>query len=579
MFTSIKNLGTPSPITRLGRQLRRPGIAFWLLAIVLGFFHAWSDHHDLKNADTMSYLDIAEAYLRRDWQAAINSYWSPLYSWQIAFALSIIKPSPYWKFTVVHILNFANYLFALICFRFLMLELVHSQQKNRTESFVTLRDWALPALGYALFIWSSLFLVTMQLESPDMLVAAFVYLATAILLRLRRQPSNWIWFVVFGIVLGAGYLAKSVMLPVALVLIGASLFSVGSLRRAVPRVALTVALFLLVAGPFIFAISRAKGRLTASESGKLNYLWSINRVTYPHWQGEEPGSGQPLHPTRKIFDYPPAFEFSQPVKGTFPVWYDPTYWYEGSVSRFNARQQLRVIMGGFRSYYELFHSWGLQYGLFVALVVFFLMGRRGRLLIRDLMEQWPLFIPAFAGMGLYLLVTVQGRYVASFIVLFWLALFSAVRLDNTPEVQRLLKSITVALIASIIFTSVASSSREIGRTVSQLVKGEDPSAHEHWQIAEGLREKGVAPGHQMAFIGNSHRAFWAHLLGLRIISEIPRDKVPKFWESDRSVQTKLLDAFARTGAKAVVAENPPSGTDLTGWQRIRDTYHYVYILN
>ena len=579
IFTSIKSAPVPSSSPVSGRQLRRLEIAFWLLAIVLGFCHAWADHHYLVNADAMSYLDVAEAYLRRDWQAAINSYWNPLYSWLIALALSILKPSPYWKFAVVHLVNFANYLFALGCFCFLMRELFHRQQKLDTENVLTLRDWELLALGYSLFIWSSLFLITVQLESPDMLVAGFVYLATAILLRLRRQRSNWIWFAVLGIVLGAGFLTKSVMLPLTLVFTGASLFSVGSLRRAVPRVALTVALFLLIAGPFIFAISRAKGRLTTGESGKLNYLWSINKVRYPHWQGEEPGSGQPHHPARKIFDDPPAFEFSEPVEGTYPVWYDPTYWYEGSVSHFDARQQLRVILGGVKWYYELFQSRGLQYGLFVALVVLYLMGRRGRLLVRDFIEQWPLLLPAFAGMGIYLLVSVQGRYVGSFIVLFWLALFSAVRLNNTPESQRLLKTITIALIVSIVFTVVASSSREIVRSVGQLVGGEDPSAHEQWQVAEGLREKGVAPGQQVAFIGDSHRAFWAHLLGLQIISEIRRDKVTQFWESDPAVQSQLIDAFARTGVKAVVAEKPPASTDLSGWQRLRDTHYYVYFLN
>jgi 4-amino-4-deoxy-L-arabinose transferase-like glycosyltransferase len=545
----------------------------------LGFCHAWADHHYLVNADAMSYLDVAEAYLRRDWQAAINSYWNPLYSWLIAFALSITKPSPYWKFAVVHLVNFANYLFALGCFCFLMRELVHRQQEPDAENVITLRDWALPALGYSLFIWSSLFLVTIQLESPDMLVAGFIYLATAILLRLRRQRSNLIWFALLGIVLGIGFLTKSIMLPMTLVFTGASLFSVGSLRRAVPRVALTVALFLLIAGPFIFAISRAKGRFTTGESGKLNYLWSINRVPYPHWQGEEPGNGQPRHPTRKIFDDPPAFEFSQPIGGTYPVWYDPTYWYEGGVSHFDARQQLRVIVGGVKWYYELFQTRGLQYGLFVALVILYLIGRRRRLLVRDLIEQWPLLLPALAGMGIYLVVSVQGRYVAAFIVLLWLALFSAVRLNNTPESQRLLKSIIVVLVASMVFTTVASSSREVGRSVGQLAAGEDPSAHEQWQVAEGLREKGVAPGHQVAYIGNSNRAFWAHLLGLRIIAEVSRDIVPRFWESDPAVQSKLIDAFARTGAKAVVAENPPSGTDLSGWQRLRDTHYYIYFLN
>jgi 4-amino-4-deoxy-L-arabinose transferase-like glycosyltransferase len=578
MVSSIESTTIPPTSPASSRRLRRLEIAFWLLAIGLGFFHAWADHHYLLNADVMSYLDVAEAYRRRDWHAALNSYWSPLYSWLIAGALAIIKPSTYWKFAVVHLVNFANYLFALACFTFLMRELLQRRQ-NSAENFITLRDLELLALGYSLFIWSSLFLVTIQLESPDMLVAGFVYLATAILLRLRRQPSKWIWFAVLGFVLGIGYLAKSPMLPIALVFIVASLLSAGSWRRAVPRVALTVALFLLVAGPFIFALSRAKGRLITSESGKLNYLWSINKVADRHWQGAEPGSGQPHHATRKIFDNPPAFEFSQPIAGTYPVWYDPTYWYEGSVSHFDGRQQLRVIVSSVKSYYELFHIWGLQDGLLVVVVVLYLMGGRRRLLLRDLFEQWPLILPAIAIMSLYLLVNVQGRYVAPFIVLLWLALFSAVRLNNTPEAARLLKSITVVLVISILLTTVASSSREIGRSVGQLVGGEDPAAHEQWQVAEGLREKGIAPSNPVAFIGDSHRAFWAHLLGLRIISEIRREEVPKFWESDPAVQGELIEAFARTGAKAVVAEKPPASSNLSGWQRIRDTHYYVYMLN
>ena len=37
------------------------------------------------------------------------------------------------------------------------------------------------------------------------------------------------------------------------------------------------------------------------------------------------------------------------------------------------------LLGGVKAYYELFHSWGLQYGLFVGLVALYVMGGRGRL--------------------------------------------------------------------------------------------------------------------------------------------------------------------------------------------------------
>jgi hypothetical protein len=560
-------------------QLRRLELGFWLLAILLGFFHCWADHHYLVNADAMSYLDIAEAYLRRDWPTAVNAYWSPLYSWLIAFALLLVKPSPYWKFAVLHLVNFGVYLFALGCFSFLIREIVRTHRIQRTDAgLVTVPDWALLALGYSLVIWSSLFLVSVPLESPDMLVAAFVYLATGILVRIRRAPSRWPAFIWLGIVLGLGFLAKSVMLPLAAVFLLGCVFAVGNLRRALPRVALAGAFFVLVAGPFVFAMSQAKGSLTTGRAGKLNYLWSINRVTNVHWQGEEPGSGAPAHATRKIFEDPPAFEFAEPVGGTYPVWYDPTYWYEGSVSHFELRGQLNVIAKAASSYYEILQTWGLQYGLAVAIVSLYLLSRRARLLIYDLKDQWPLLLPAICGLGLYTLVNVQGRYVASFIVLLWLALFAAVRLPHTPDSVRFLKVIMMVLAGSIVLTTVASSTRETAVSLRQLVRGEDPTAHEQWQVAEGLRELGLASNDKVAFIGHSTRGFWAHLLQLRIVAEVRRDKIDDFWKADANRKSQVINAFANTGVKAVVAENPLPGTDLSNWRRIRQTDYYVYML-
>jgi hypothetical protein len=559
-------------------QLRRLEVGFWVLAILLGFFHAWADHHYLVNADAMSYLDIAEAYVRRDWSNAVNAYWSPLYSWLIALALLVVKPSPYWKFAVLHLVNFAMYLFVLGCFGFLIRELVRVQRVRGPElGLVTVPDWALLTLGYSLVIWSSLFLVTVQLESPDMLVAAFVYFATGILVRIRRDPSRWLPYVVLGVVLGLGFLAKSVMMPLTAVFLLGCVFAAGNLRRALPRVALAGAFFLLVIGPFVFAMSQSKGYLTTGRTGRLNYLWAINRVINNNWQGEEPGSGIPAHTTRKIFADPPAFEFAEPVGGTYPVWYDPTYWYEGSVSHFDLKEQLKVVATGVSSYYELFQEWGLQYGLAVALLSFYLLSRRGRRIIYDLKDHWTLLLPAIGGLGLYALVNVQGRYVASFMVLLWLALFAAVRLPQNPDSERLIKVVMVVLAGSIVLTTLASSTREIAVTIRHLVRGEDPAAHEQWQVAEGLRELGLVSSDKVAFIGHSTRGFWAHLLQLRIVAEVRRDKIGDFWEADANRKNQLLNAFAATGVKAVVAEKPPAGSDLTNWRRIRKTDYYVYI--
>lgn len=567
---------------RKDRRVRSLEIGLCLMAVVLGFLHVWAERHYLTNADAMSYLDIADAYLRKDWLTAVNSYWSPLYSWLIALGLLLVRPSTYWKFSVLHLVNFAIYLFALGCFGFLIRELVRLnrslKEKLLTEGLVILPAWALVALGYPLFIWSTLYLILVHEESPDLLVASFVYLASAIILRIRRQPSRWVLFLLLGLILGLGYLAKSVMLPLALIFLGIGMFSVGSLRRAWPRILLAAVVFILVAGPFVFAISRAKGRLTFGDTGRLNYLWSINRLPMTHWQGELPGYGQPKHPSRKVFDAPPIYEFGYPVGGTYPVWYDPTYWYEGGVSHFDLLQQLRVIGNAAQSYYELFHKWGLQYGLLTGILTLYLMGHRGRSTLHDLAPQWSLLIPSIVGIGIYSLVSVQGRYVASFLVLIWLALFSGVRLHNLPGADRLIKSITIVLMSIMIFTSVASSSREAILTARSLFGGEDRSAHEQWQVAEGLRAVGMSPGDKVAVIGHPIRSFWANLAGLRIVAELQDINAASFWKGDSSLKNGVVQAFAGTGAKVIVAEKPPSEVDLSGWEKIGNSDYYIYRL-
>jgi hypothetical protein len=98
---------------------------------------------------------------------------------------------------------------------------------------------------------------------------------------------------------------------------------------------------------------------------------------------------------------------------------------------------------------------------------------------------------------------------------------------------------------------------------------------------------GIQPGDKVGSIayGFGAGSFWARLAKVRIIAEItagsdmaPRDDVDKFWHSDDTVKRQVLDAFAKAGCKAVVANRMPPGVSDSGWQRIGDTDHYVYFL-
>src|SRR5260370_17696157 len=91
--------------------------AFWAIAILAGFLQAWAARFAVT-PDGTCYLDIASAYLRGDWHNALNSYWSPFFSWLLALAMGIFHPVPYWESTLLHFVNFSGFLAALATFEF-----------------------------------------------------------------------------------------------------------------------------------------------------------------------------------------------------------------------------------------------------------------------------------------------------------------------------------------------------------------------------------------------------------------------------------------------------------------------------
>jgi len=325
-------------------------IIFWLLAILLGTIQAWANRFSLSSEDLISYLDIADAYLAGEWHLAINGNWSPLYSWLLGLTIYVFNPSPYWELPVVKLTNFLIYLFALISFEFFLGELLLDYKKRflgAHNKYFSIPEWTLEVLGYSLFLWSALNLTGVYCDTPDMCTAALVYLASGIVLRVHTRSASWFNFIMLGVVLGFGYLSKAAMFPLAFFFLLVGTLSVGNIQQALTRLLVALLTFTLISAPFIVALSTTKGRLTYSDTGKLSYVWYVNPssrvIPNNHWQGGPPGFGQPKHPTRKILNNPPVFEFITPIGGTYPPWTDPSYWYEGLTIRFSLNKQIQRI--------------------------------------------------------------------------------------------------------------------------------------------------------------------------------------------------------------------------------------------
>jgi 4-amino-4-deoxy-L-arabinose transferase-like glycosyltransferase len=559
-------------------RLERPSLQVWVriaflcIAVVFGFIQAW-DSRNVMNTDGIAYLDMADAYSRGGWIGLVNPHWSPLYPWILSLALFLVKPSPYWEFAIVHLVNFLIYLFTLLAFDYLLRELIANQKKNEEPNPpAAFPAWALMATAYLVFLWSSLSLITLWKKSPDMLMASFVYVATAIVLRIRRGNANWRMFVCLGTVLGLGYLAKAPMFPLAFVFLGTVLFVPGNLRKTVPLALAALSVFVIVSGPFIFALSSMQGRFTFGDSAKLNYLWNINKVG-PEWYVQDLGTarGKFQHPPLRIFDFPPVYDFTGPVGGSQPSWYDPSYWMEGAVPHFDAQRQLAALRRSAEVYSRILFI--EQAGFLAVFLTLFLVGGPKESL-RGIAQQWSMLVPVLAALAMYFPVLVERRYVAVFLAILWVALFFGLRLPATKEFRKLAWVATFTLLITVGTPLALSAAHDLLEIRHR--------PHPHWEVAQGLRQMGIRPGDVVGRVGGTLPADWARLLRVRVIAEIPRDKAEDFWSSGPVVQAGVIESFSKTGATAIVAQQIPPYevfVPTPGWERIGNGNFYVFILH
>ena len=240
---SFMRAGTPEPegsSYRMMDNARVLRIAFSGLVIFFGLVEFWINR-DSTNTDGISYLDLGSAFARHDWSAAVNAYWSPLYPFLLGIALRLLKPAAYWEFTVAHLVNFLIFAGAAAAFQFFLSRfMLYRSARIASADLVTwsvLPDWSVRALGYTLFLWSSLQLITIAVLSPDMTVELFVYLAAGIVLGMRAKGIARVRdFFLLGIVLGFGYLAKAPMLPMGMVFLAIALFSAGGVKKSIVRI-------------------------------------------------------------------------------------------------------------------------------------------------------------------------------------------------------------------------------------------------------------------------------------------------------------------------------------------------------
>lgn len=576
----VRSAGIPSASPQ-----KRLVLAFWVAALGLALVEGWLSRFAMYS-DGISYLDIGDAVLHGEWSAAVNAYWSPLYPCLLAFALGLLKPAARLEFPVVHLVNFFVFAFALAGFHFFLTGLIRflkARQASGKRPVVTLSDSSWLILGYALFLWSALKLISVSVVSPDMCVAACMYVASGALLRIAAGSAGFRQYALLGFALGLGYLSKAPVFPLAILYLVLSARAPRHFLWALPRALTAVLIFAAIAGPLVYALSKTSGHLTFGESGNLNVAWYVNGIPRYHWQGQPPGSGTPRHSTQKIFEKPLLYAFAGPVRGTYPIWYDPAYWFSGIRARFSPKSLSKQVLLNGLEYYDIFFR--LQ-GVVIAgcLILLFMAPQPGSVL-RALTANWLVWLPPLVALAMYAPVHVEKRMTGAFVVMLWAALFGAVRLRYSAFSRKLVYNVALA-IAVLLMVSVTAST--LGEMASHDLAGlthlDDPRVPSY-RVVESLRANGLRPGDKIAWIRphpfNSRQDYWwARLARLRIVAEVPAGHEDEFWVAANPATLSAVAASLRaTGAKALVATAMPAGASRVSWKQLGSTGYYIYPLS
>lgn len=542
---------------------------FWFFGLTLGLMAAIASRFSM-NVDGISYLDLADAYWKGDWNAIVNGYWSPLYPWLLGAATHLFHASMYWESNIVHAVNFLLFLLMMGAFDFFLRGLCRRVRAtgSLSESLYPLPIWAMQAFGYSLFLYAGLVWISVGIVTPDQCVAAVMYLVAGLLLRMQTGSAGWTSYMILGSLLGVGYLTKAALFPLGLVSLAATPFLAPRQRigESLARAFLTAFVFAALTSPLVISLSRAKDRFTFGDAGKLAYTGYVDGEPGPErWQGRD-GSGTPKHPVRKIASEPSVYEFAKPVGGTYPPWYDTSYWLDGIQAHVDIRGQVRALVNGARAYASCAVE---QAAFIVACVVLFSLDRKSYSFWRGIGATWPGWLAALAGMAMFSLVLVETRYVASFLVIIGMSCLGGIRLIPSIRTRRIIIGLAMGSVAVALFGAANIAKQNLYSSTFK-------PRHKQWEIAQVLAQRGIRPGDTVAtIIDHREGDYWAHLARVKIIEEIPLEEMHKLVSLDAGSHEQLVRVLQGPGAKAIVTTPaPPEGTGFH-WDRLGNTEYFM----
>jgi hypothetical protein len=598
----------PSEPTRLAYWLRRLWPLYCFLAALVTFGYALYDGYQI-DGDAVAYMDIGDLMRSHQWAGIINGYWNPLYPAALSIGHILFHPTRYTELHAYYMVNFGIFLLemlAVIAFTDALISLRELREAATASSNrhpFLLDRYPLRYLGIAILVISSQRELSMGKVRPDALLLAFLLFALAALVR-HLATSHLRYAALMGLALGLAYLAKSFAFVFTFLCILALIaFRFFWQRQSVARIAASAVLvlvcFSIVAGPYIAALSHQKGRFDFGDSGNLNYVWFVGGTEKMHLQQNQTalfGAAEVhlQHPEKQLLDSPAVFSYKQLPYGTYPDWFDTSFFNERIKAHMNPRLQIIVIGQCIMRILRYMCNHPEAYAL---LAVLLLLGARLYPAWRPSANAFWLvpFLLGIATLCIYGIVNVEDRYLSAAFLALLLPLFAAMRISpatENPAVHSIAtRTGASAAILLLALLAIGESARIVGELRRNLVFALSPTGwydHDIFPAAHALNTLGVGPGDTIACIGTiacMYDHYWARLAGVRILTEIYEPNPPLYpYLAAIPNREQVYDVARREGAKVLVGYFDPglmTGTNpvSAGWHELDKTHFYVLPLN
>ena len=90
-----------------------------MLACIFGFLHAWAARFSMT-PDGITYLDMADYFLKLDFRNAFLASWCPLYPALLSVAFYLFRPNAYWEFPLMHFVDYIIFLLTFASFDYFL---------------------------------------------------------------------------------------------------------------------------------------------------------------------------------------------------------------------------------------------------------------------------------------------------------------------------------------------------------------------------------------------------------------------------------------------------------------------------